>query len=142
VSADDIQIYYGQTYNPIVAVTKDTAIDTDTASPTYNPCGFIDITGRRFRSTIKQLPDRDYPALLALDSDNAGEFTILAQTPLPWSEDSTLGQVQANYTSANTATLTYGRYYVDFWMLEGSIWVAVQPPFSFFLRDGATDVTV
>ncbi len=139
MSISDTKVAQGESFCPIVTVTKDSEIDLDTTSPTFNPCGAVDVTGNRFRSAIKAKPDPALAALAALDSDNAGEFTILPQTPLPFQEGDTRGQVQPNYTAAQTAAIARGRYYVDVWMFDGTKWTQVVPTFAIFIEHGIVE---
>lgn len=128
------EVFQRETKKYLLKFRSPSLVDKDTASATYNPFGFLDLTSHTVHYRWKRkIADKD-PALIAKTTPLASGIEILTQDPLPWAEGSTLGIARVTLIPDDTdptvdSRMTAGRYFFDAWVVRpgGEQKISIRP---------------
>jgi hypothetical protein len=122
------------------------SIISDVQDATYNPFGRFDLSNGGGTAHVLRYQWKrninDETALLTKTSATPGEIDFETQTPLPWSESSTLGEALVKFVPTDTdpdvdELMVVGVVYWDLWLLlDGGDQIQLQEPTPLDLRAG------
>ena len=152
-AANRFQVYQRESKTYLLTFTSPDEVDCDEASATYNPNGYVDLTGSTVYYRWKKNVDDEDPAVIAKDSGTVTEIELLTQTALPWDENSTLGQAKVFLVPDDTHPVNnviieamadtdkIGTFHFDAWaVFPGGIQKIVVVPTAIDLLEAVTDL--